>query len=54
MDWKSEIIFLEVRSDNEQAIALYKKFGFEKIGEFKGFFKINGKNIDFHLMNLYL
>lgn len=51
---KSEIISLEVRSDNERAIALYKKFGFKKIGEFKGFFKINGENIDFDLMNLYL
>lgn len=51
---KAEIISLEVRSDNERAIGLYKKFGFEKIGEYKGFFKINGKYIDFDLMNLYL
>lgn len=51
---KAEIVSLEVRSDNERAIRLYKKFGFEKIGEYKGFFKINGTPIDFDLMNLYL
>lgn len=51
---KAEIISLEVRSDNEKAIGLYKKFGFEKIGEYKGFFKIDGKYIDFDLMNLYM
>lgn len=49
-----EIISLEVRSDNQRAINLYKKFGFEKIGEFGGFFKIDGEYIDFDLMNLYL
>ena len=47
---KSEIIGLEVRSDNEGAIRLYKRFGFEKIGCFRGFFKIDGKLIDFDLM----
>ena len=47
---KSEIVELEVRSDNVNAIKLYQKFGFEKIGVFKGFFKINGKLIDFDLM----
>lgn len=51
---QAEIISLEVRSDNERAIGLYKKFGFQKIGEFKGFFKIDGEYIDFTLMNLYL
>lgn len=51
---EAEIISLEVRSDNERAIRLYKKFGFEKIGEYKGFFKINGEYVDFDLMNLYL
>ncbi len=49
-----EIISLEVRQDNKRAIALYEKFGFEKNGEFKGFFKINGEYIDFYLMNLYI
>ena len=51
---KAEIISLEVRSDNEGAIRLYKKYGFEKIGHFKGFFKINGEYVDFDLMNLHL
>jgi len=51
---RAEIISLEVRSDNERAIKLYKKYGFEKIGCFKGFFKIDGEYVDFDLMNLYL
>lgn len=51
---KVEIISLEVRSDNERVIKLYQKLGFEKIGEYKGFSKIDGKYIDFDLMNLYL
>ncbi|MBQ4105809.1 MAG: GNAT family N-acetyltransferase [Clostridia bacterium] len=49
-----EILSLEVRSDNLRAIGLYKKFGFQKIGSFKGFFKIDGEYIDFDLMNLYI
>lgn len=51
---RAEILSLEVRSDNARAIGLYKKHGFEKIGCFKGFFKIDGKHVDFDLMNLYL
>ena len=47
-----EQINLEVRSDNNRAIALYKKFGFRKLCTFPGFFKINGELIDFDLMNL--
>ena len=50
----AEIVSLEVRSDNERAIKLYEKYGFEKIGTFKGFFKIDGEKVDFDLMNLYL
>ena len=50
----TEIITLEVRSDNLRAIGLYEKFGFKKIGQFKGFFKIDGKYVDFDYMNLYL
>ena len=50
----AEIIALEVRQDNVRAIRLYEKYGFEKIGSFPGFFKINGEYIDFDLMNLYL
>ena len=51
---KADIVSLEVRSDNEAAIHLYQKFGFEKIGTFKGYFKINGELIDFDLMELFL
>ncbi len=49
-----EIIYLEVRSDNVRAISLYTSFGFEKIGTYRNFFKINGKYFDADLMNLYL
>lgn len=47
-----EIINLEVRSDNIGAIALYKKFGFQKIGRSPAFFKIGKEYIDFDLMFL--
>lgn len=50
----TEIISLEVRSDNERAIALYKRFGFEKIGTFKGYMKINGTDVDCDIMELSL
>ena len=48
----TEIISLEVRSDNERAIALYKKFGFKKIGTFDGFMKIKGIDISCDIMRL--
>ena len=51
---EAKVIELEVRSDNEKAIALYKKFGFEKIGTYKDFFCIDGKYFDADFMNLYL
>ena len=51
---KSEIVSLEVRSDNAAAIHLYEKFGFEKIGTFRGYFKIGGEYVDFDLMELFL
>ena len=50
----TEILSLEVRSDNERAIALYKKFGFKKIGTFDGFMKIDGINVSCDLMRLDL
>ncbi|MEG0074653.1 MAG: GNAT family protein [Eubacterium sp.] len=49
-----EIIQLEVNSDNAGAIHLYKKFGFEIIGRYKKFFKIDDVYFDAYLMNLYL
>ena len=51
---KTEIISLNVRSDNLRAIRLYEKYGFEKIGCFRNFMKINGRDVDCDLMNLYL
>ena len=52
---ETEIISLEVRSDNERAIALYKRFGFEKVGTFDGYMKIDGIDIscDFMRLSLY-
>lgn len=49
-----EIIHLGVRSDNVEAIKLYKKMGFCEIGLYKKFFKINGEYADEILMNLYI
>ncbi len=49
---KIESLYLEVRGDNERAISLYKKFEFEKIGEYKGYFKINNSYYDAHFMVL--
>ena len=49
-----EQLNLEVRSDNTRAIRLYEKYGFRKLCSFPAFFKLNGKNIDFDLMNLTL
>ena len=49
-----EQLNLEVRSSNARAIRLYEKYGFRKLCTFPHFFKINGKYIDFDLMNLEL
>ncbi len=49
-----EIAELEVRSDNERGIALYKKFGFKKIGCHPAFMKISGEDISIDYMILDL
>lgn len=49
---RAEIVSLKVRSDNARAIALYKKFGFETVGTFPGFMKIDGKLADCDIMCL--
>ena len=49
-----ENIYLEVRSDNERAISLYKRFGFARIGVYEDFFKIDGKYYTADLMTLNL
>ena len=47
-------IYLEVRSDNLRAIRLYQKYGFEKIGTYRGFFKIGEEFHDADFMRLEL
>lgn len=49
-----EVLQLEVRSDNVPAIALYESLGFEKLGLYKNFMKVNGQACDTWYMNLYL
>lgn len=49
-----EQLNLEVRSDNARAIRLYEKYGFRKLCTFPNFFRIDGKAVDFDLMNLDL
>ena len=49
-----EMIDLQVRSDNLQAIHLYKKFGFQKIGTHPAFFKIGNQPVSFDYMCLEL
>jgi RimJ/RimL family protein N-acetyltransferase len=45
---------LFVRSDNERAISLYKRCGFEKIGTHRNYFKINNKYYDADFMQILL
>ena len=47
-----EILYLEVRSDNHRAVSLYEKFGFERLGTYKNFFKIQNMYFDADLMTL--
>lgn len=49
-----EVLQLEVRADNAPAIALYEKVGFQKMGLYKKFMKVNGRDFDAWYMNLYL
>lgn len=50
----AELLSLEVRSDNERAKALYRKFGFVSFGTFPKYFKIGGKYWDVDCMTLEL
>lgn len=49
-----EVLQLEVRADNERAVALYEHMGFEKMGLYKKFMKVDGRDFDAWYMNLYL
>lgn len=46
----AELLTLEVRSDNERARALYRKFGFTAFGTFPKYFKIGGQYYDVDCM----
>ena len=46
------ILHLKVKADNERAIRLYKRLGFQEIGRFESFFHIEGTDYDAVLMNL--
>lgn len=47
-------ISLGVKANNKNAIAMYEKFGFEKVGKHKDYFNINGDYDDEILMDLYI
>ena len=47
-------IELTVRVDNERALKLYKKFGFEIEGEVKNFIYLNGNYYNCYFMGLLL
>ena len=49
-----EVLQLEVRADNTRAVALYEHLGFEKLGLYRNFMKVNGQGFDAWYMNLYL
>lgn len=53
-DAGAELLSLEVRSDNERAKALYRKFGFVRFGVFPKYFKIGGQYYDVDCMTLDL
>ena len=50
----TSVISLEVRCDNERAIALYKKCGYREIGVYERFFKIQDEYHDALLMQLII
>ena len=50
----TKIIHLRVNSDNHAAISLYKKVGFEVVGENKKYLLTNGEKKDSIIMNLFL
>lgn len=50
----AELASLEVRSDNERAKALYRRFGFVRFGTFPKFFKIDGNYFGVDCMTLEL
>ena len=51
---KIKNISLGVKASNHNAIKLYEKFGFKKVGVHKNFFNINGEYDDKILMDLHI
>ena len=49
-----EVLEVQIRADHTAAIALCNKWGFETIGTFKRFLRVDGVDYDAVLMNLYL
>jgi RimJ/RimL family protein N-acetyltransferase len=47
-------ISLGVNASNKNAITMYEKFGFEKVGVHKNYFNVNGNYDDEILMDLYI
>lgn len=48
----AELLSLEVRSDNQRAKVLYRKFGFTTFGTFPKYYKIGGQYYDVDCMTL--
>ena len=48
------VIETHVRADNNVALSLYEKLGFERIGTYRRFFRIDEQDYDAELLNLYL
>ncbi len=49
-----EVLEVQIRADHTAAIALCNKWGFETIGTFKRYLRVDGVDYDAVLMNLYL
>ncbi|MGB5233927.1 MAG: ribosomal protein S18-alanine N-acetyltransferase [Candidatus Macondimonas sp.] len=49
-----ERVLLEVRPSNEQAMALYHRYGFSKVGERRGYYPAQGGREDAVVMSLRL
>lgn len=49
-----KVIHLDVYGNNENAIRLYQKFGFQAVGRLKDYFRVGGSYYDDLIMDLYL
>lgn len=47
-------IHLDVYANNQSAIRLYEKFGFQKVGRMKDYFRVGSQYYDKLMMSLYL